>query len=78
MSLTSKIKALMILQNKKSSDLAQHLHLTVPAVNSKFYRGSFSLADAIKIADCLDCELAFITKDGQKMVLTPDNLTAGK
>lgn len=78
MSLTNKIKALMILQNKKSSDLAQHLHLTVPAINSKFYRGSFSLADAIKIADCLDCELAFITKDGQKMVLTPDDIPDGK
>ena len=78
MSVSKKIRALMTLQGKSNADLAEHLNIAYSTISGKLYRGSFSLADAIKIADCLDCELAFITKDGQKMVLTPDDIPDGK
>lgn len=74
MSVSKKIRALMTLGGKKSGDLAEYLHVSYQAVSSKFYRESFSLADAIKIADFIGCELAFTMKDGQKIQLTLEDI----
>lgn len=74
MAVSQKIKALMALQGKKNKDLASYLKINYQSLIGKYYRESFTLADAIKIADFLDCELTFTTKDGQKIQLTLDDV----
>ncbi len=75
MSVANKIKALLKMKDKKTMDLATHLGLsTRQALNNKFNRGSFSADDLIKTAEFLDCELAFIISDNQKITLDTEDL----
>lgn len=67
MAVSNKIKALLKLEGKEQSLLAAHLEISKQALSNKFYRGSFSASDLIKIADFLNCELAFITSDNQRI-----------
>ncbi|MDR1320933.1 MAG: hypothetical protein LBK56_05855 [Gracilibacteraceae bacterium] len=70
MSVAGKIKGLLAIKGRKNKDLACYLGLAMPqALTNKFTRGSFSSEDLIKIAAFLDCELAFILSDGQKITL---------
>ena len=70
MSVTNKIKALMRMHGKKNFELVEHLGLVRPqALTNKYSRGSFSCEDLIRIAAFLDCELAFIALDTQKITL---------
>lgn len=78
MSVSKKIRALMVMQNKNNTDLAKHLNIAYSTINGKLHRESFTISEIIKIADFLDCELTFITKDGQKMPLTLDDLPENK
>ena len=70
MSVSNKIKALLQMQGKKNNELVEYLGFARPqALTNKFNRGSFSAEDLIKIAAFLDCELAFIVSDKQKITL---------
>ena len=60
MAISDKIKALLKLQGKNNSGLAEYLGISDQALSNKFYRDSYSGEDLIKIADFLGCELAFI------------------
>ena len=63
MSIKNKINFLMKEQGKSRFDIAESLKISEAAVSNKFYRDSFSAEDLIKIADCLDFNLAFINEN---------------
>lgn len=73
MAVTDKIKALLSLKGKKNIELAAHLGISPQSMQNKFNRGSFSAEDLIKVADFLDCTLAFEI-DNQKIVLDKDDI----
>lgn len=54
------IKAMVSLKGKTMTELAQYLGMSRQALSNKFYRDSFSGDDLLKIANFLDCKLAFI------------------
>ena len=69
MAVSDKIKALMKLKGRKSTELAAYLGMTPQAMRNKFSRDSFSAYDLIKVSDFLDCSLYFELKENQKIVL---------
>ena len=66
--ITGKIRALLQLADKKNVDLARHLGIMPQALQNKFYRGSFSADDLIKIAELTGAELSYQLGDN-KIVL---------
>jgi len=74
MSVSNKLRALLSITGHKLPDLAAPLDISVQAVRNKFSRDSFSADDLIKISTALDCELSIKTKDGQTILLMPDDL----
>ena len=78
MAVSSKIKALLKLKGKENAELATHLGISTQALSNKLYRDSFSAADLIRIAAFLDCTLAFVIDDVQKIVLDETDLKADK
>ncbi len=74
MSVANKIRALLRLNNKKNSELAAYLEMTPQSLTNKLNRDSFSAEDLIKIAEFLECELSFDTKDGVKILLDTTDL----
>ncbi len=63
MSITSKIKGLLQLKNLEHAKLAEFLNISPQSLSNKFFRGSFSSEDLIKIAEFTKCELAFFDKN---------------
>lgn len=60
MTISSKIKSLLKMQNIEHSTLAEGLGISKQALSNKLFRNSFSGEDLIKVANCLNCELCFI------------------
>ena len=69
MAISSKVKALLKLRGKENGDLARYLGISTQALSNKFYRDSFSASDLIRIVAFLDCNLAFVIDEEQKIVL---------
>ena len=69
MAISSKVKALLKLRGKENGDLARYLGISTQALSNKFYRDSFSASDLILIEAFLDCNLAFVIDEEQKIVL---------
>lgn len=79
MAINQKIKALMAMRGKKSSELAEYLGLAhKQALTTKFSRNSFSADDLIKISKFLNCELSFIVSDTQKITLDESDIRQNK
>jgi transcriptional regulator with XRE-family HTH domain len=78
MAISDKIKALMKLRCKDNKDLAVYLGISAQALSNKFYRGSYSGEDLIKIAAFLNCNLAFIADETTKINLTVDDLRSNR
>lgn len=78
MAVSSKIKALLKLKGKDNSGLAMHLGISNQALSNKFYRDSFSATDLIKVAEYLNCDLAFVVDDAQKIVLDRSDIKESK
>lgn len=74
MGISNKVKGMLQLKGKKNTELATYLGMTPQSLANKFNRDSFSAADLVKIADFLDCELAFILPDNQYIKLTLEDL----
>ena len=70
--LASKIKTLLKLSNASHAGLAKHLGISKQALSNKFYRGSFSGVDLIKVADCVGCELCFVAGNSKVSLETSD------
>ena len=77
MSISNKIRALMKLRGFKNKDLAAAMGYSVQSLNNKMYRDSFTAADLVRIAEALDCSLAFTLLDGEQLRLTPEDLKEG-
>lgn len=71
---TSKIKALLALKNKKNVELAKYLEMTPQSLRNKFSRGSFSVEDLIKIANFCDCKVVIEIEENQKIVLDMEDI----
>ena len=56
------------LKGKNNSDLAGYLGISAQALSNKLYRNSFSAADLIRIASFLECDLAFVIDESQKII----------
>ena len=63
------IRALLALNGRKQSDLAEFFGMTVQSMNNKFSRGSWSAKDLTAVAEFTGCKLAFVLPDGNKLVL---------
>lgn len=75
MAISDKLRALLALRGKKSTDLATYYGITPQAMRNKFSRGSFSADDLIKMAMFLGAELSFRTSD-QVITLDESDLQA--
>ncbi len=71
---SDKIKALLSIKGKKYKELAKLFGISEQAMRNKFARGSFSAEELIRIADFLNCQLAFNIDSEQKIILTMDDL----
>lgn len=78
MAISRKIKALVSICGKTHAEVAKALGISPQALSNKLHRDTFTAADLIKIADHLDCPLAFIVDDGQKIVLDKSDLEKGE
>lgn len=76
MTVSSKIKALLKMQNKEHAALAEYLGISKQALSNKFFRGSFSAVDLIKIADFLKCNLSFVIGEHQNITLDMSDIEA--
>lgn len=74
MSISSKIKALLKIKNIEHSALAEYLGISRQGLSNKFFRGSFSAEDLIKIADFLNCNLCFVIDANQKITLDKNDI----
>lgn len=74
MSLSNKIRALLLLRNKKSTDFSNYLGLNkLTALNTKLSRESFKAQELIQLAEFTDTELCFIDKQTGDVVLKFQN-----
>ena len=78
MTVSSKIKALLKMQNMEHSALAEYLGISKQALSNKFFRGSFSAIDLIKIADFLKCSLNFAIDEQQRITLDISDIENNK
>ena len=74
MAISGKIKALLKMKGKNNAGLAEYFGISTQALSNKFYRDSFSAVDLIKTAAFLDCDLAFIVDERQKIVLDESDI----
>lgn len=70
MSITSKIKSVLMLSNKQQKDLADKLGMMKQTLNNKMTRDSWTASDLIKTADLTGSKLAFIFPDGNQVVFS--------
>lgn len=78
MSVSIKIGALLKLKGKKNVELAKKLGISYQALMNKFNRDSYSVLDLVKISSFLECDLAFVIDDKQKIVITEDDIKKEK
>lgn len=74
MAISDKMRALLALSGKKSSDLAAYYGISPQAMRNKFSRGSFSADDLIKVAMFLGADLSFRTSENQTITLDEKDL----
>ena len=61
------IKQVMLERGITSKELAEKLGMKPQSLSNKFHRNIFTYSDVVKIADILNCDVALITRDTQKM-----------
>lgn len=69
MSVSDKVKCLLALCGKKQIELAASFGMSKQTMGNKMHRGSWSANDLAKVAQFCGCQLAFITADGQKIII---------
>lgn len=70
MSVSKKVKALLMEREKKQSDLMDVLEMSSKqSLSNKFSNERWSAEDLIKIAEFCDCKLAFILPNGERITL---------
>ena len=61
--ITAKIKSLLAVAGKKNIELAEYLGMSPQSLQNKFFRGSFSADDLIRIGDFVGAELVYLLGD---------------
>lgn len=69
MTISAKVKGLLVSQGKDIAGLAAALGISKQALSNKFYRNSFNAEDLLIVAEYTGGELAFLLPDGSKTVL---------
>lgn len=70
MGISKKVKALLGLSGKKQADLMEILGVSSrQSLTNKFTNERWSGADLAAVARFCNCQLAFITPDGQKIII---------
>ena len=69
MNVSDKVKAILALNGKKLTELADHFGMTRQSMSNKVLRGSWSAEDLAKVATFVDCDLFFEMKNGQRIYL---------
>lgn len=78
MTLSTEIKSLLELRNKKKKELQQYLQLKYPqALTNKFIRNSWSVEDLVKVADFLNGKL-IIKVDDREIEITKEHVKSRK
>ena len=67
MGAAKQIKQVMIERGVSVKDLANLLQIHPQSMSTKLYRDSLSFAEVQKIADLLNCDVCFITRDSKKV-----------
>lgn len=57
--ITIKLKTLLMMSNKKQTELANYLGISAQSMWNKFHRGAYTADDLIKIAEFTGATLAF-------------------
>lgn len=74
MSISSKVKAVLAVGDKKMGDVPEVLGLTRQAVSAKVVRNSFSVSDVVRIMDYLGGQMILRTFDGIEVPITLDDV----
>lgn len=74
MSISSKVKAVLAVGDKKMGDVPEVLGLTRQAVSAKVVRNSFSVSDVVRIMDYLGGQVILRTSDGIEVPVTLDDV----
>ena len=77
MTIANKLRGVLQLQGVSMQELAAALGVTPAALSNKFYRGSFSAADLVKISAALGMELS-LSDNAVKVVLDVDDVKEKK
>ena len=76
MSVSKKVKALLLEREKKQSDLMEVLGMRrKPSLSNKFSNERWSAEDLAKIAEYCGCKLAFILPNGERITISNADLT---
>jgi hypothetical protein len=68
MSISSKVKALMLMKGKALGDMAGYLSIKEQSFRNKLTRESFTVPDLIRIVDACDAKL-LIDVDGKQLIV---------
>lgn len=70
MAISKKIKSLLMVTDKKQSDLMEVLDMSSKqSLSNKFSNERWSADDLAKIAEFCGCKLAFVLPNGERIVL---------
>ena len=60
MAVSDKVKAILNIKGKRQKEVADYFEISEQAFRNKLTRGSFSAVDLIKLAEYLECKIAFV------------------
>lgn len=73
MTISKKVKALLLESNKKQYDLQEILGMSSKqSLSNKFSNERWSAEDLVKVAEYCGCKLAFILPNGERITLESD------
>lgn len=72
MSVNNKVKALLALNNETIKSYAKFTNRTQANVSNKISRNSWNVQDFLKLAEFTNCNLAFLNKDGNPIIVFED------
>ena len=76
MSVSKKVKALLLEREKKQSDLMEVLGMSSKqSLSNKVSNERWSAEDLVKIAEYCGCKLAFILPNGERITISNADLT---
>lgn len=72
MSISDKVKGMLVLTGKKQIELAEEFGMSKQTMNNKIARGSWSASDLAKAARFCGCCLTITMPDGQQIAIEPE------